>query len=259
MNLSELNPNNVKLISEIAKNYNPLNYNSQLVDLLKIVYPSENFGDFCKYQLHKLVNNTLMNYYNGERLLKYELFNLNCKKDIVGAFEIKVNNSRVDFLTINGSTNSFEIKSSLDNLGKLSKQSTDYLKAFEYNCLVVDDRHIANAIDMVPESFGIWSFSSGRKKIYRKATLNNKIDPEIQVTLLSKKELITNFSEVQGSAKAITSSFAPNIINKRFKIALKNRYLQKWKFLVSHHASILPIDLQFFFKTGIPPEYIYHH
>lgn len=249
-----------KAINTLAKSYNTLDYYVKLAELLKSVYPSEDFDHRPKYELHSMLNDTLIKNYNGEEILKYKLsqFYLN-KPNIVAAFEIKVNNSRVDFLAINGHTTSFEIKSELDNLSKLSKQMADYMMAFEFNYLVLDSKHIEKAEDLLPKSFGLWSYKNGKYKKDRRATLNNRINPEIQLGLLTKRELAANFPEVCGVVKEILTSFDAKTINRQFKRILKNRYRNRWKFLVDNQTSIFPIDLQFFFNTNIQPSHIYYH
>ena len=92
-----------RAINQLAKKYNPLDYTVKLSSFLKSVFPSKNFNNSSKYELHKLLNDTLFQNYNGEEVLKYKLFkNYVNRQDITAAFEIKVNNSRADFLTING-------------------------------------------------------------------------------------------------------------------------------------------------------------
>ena len=251
---------NERAINILAKSYNTLDYSVKLATLLKNVFPSENFELFSKYELHKLLNDTLLQNYNGEEVLKYKLFQYYInKQNLVAAFEIKVNNSRVDFLTINGYTTSFEIKSELDNLSKLSKQMADYMLAFEYNYLVIDERHIEKVKDLLPESYGLWSYKEGKYKKRRKAVLNDKIDPEVQLRLLTKRELVNSFPEIGGVLKDILNSFDANNINRQFKKALKNRYRSRWEFLVANEAQIFPIDVQFFFNTNIQPSHIYYH
>ncbi|HEY5367744.1 MAG TPA: sce7726 family protein [Hanamia sp.] len=247
-----------KLVKVLAKEYNPLDYNEQLIHLLSFAYPSVSFDGWEKFKLHQLVNDIVISKHNGEQVLKYYLFKNFYRKKVIGAFEIKVNNSRADFLTINGSTNSFEIKSSLDNLYKLKKQAADYIQAFEYNYLVIDEKHLDNAYELVPKSFGLWSFKNGRKKIYRDATLNKKIDPEIQISLLTKKDLQHCFSEVSGNRRQILKYFTEEEINYRFKLALKSKYSTRWNFLIKNIDLILPVDIQFFFKTNINPKHIYY-
>jgi hypothetical protein len=251
---------NESAISGLVKNYNILDYQLKLASLLKYVYPLENFDIFSKYELHEVVNDTLLQNYNGEEVLKYKLSrSFLHKKNLIAAFEIRVNNSRVDFLTINGYTTSFEIKSELDNLSKLSKQMNDYLLAFEYNYLVIDERHFEKANDLISEKFGLWCYKKGKFKKMRKAILNNKIEPEVQLNLLTKKELIRSFPEHGGVPKKILNSLDCNNINRQFKVTLKDRYRSRWDFLVANEAHIFPIDIQFFFNTQIQPRDIYYH
>lgn len=249
-----------RIINALAKNYNALDYSVKLSSLLKNVFPSENFNHFSKYELHKLLNDTLFQNYNGEVILKYKLFkNYINKRNIVAAFEIKVNNSRVDFLTINGHTTSFEIKSELDNLSKLSKQMADYMLAFEYNYLVIDEKHIEKAKNLLPECFGLWSYKNGKYKKLKKALLNDKMDSEVQLNLLTKLELVNSFPKADGKIKSILNSLDAKDVNRQFKKILKDRYRSRWEFLKTNKSEIFPIDIQFFFNTNIEPYHIYYH
>lgn len=249
---------NVKAINMLAKNYNTLDYYVKLASLLKSVYPEEDFYGYSKYELHKFFNDVLIQHYKGEEIHKYKLFEHYTKKtNIIGAFEIKVNNSRVDFLTINGHTTSFEIKSELDNLSKISKQMADYKLAFEYNYLVVDESHIEKVLEIIPDSFGLWSFKDGKYKKEKRSILNDQIDPNVQLSLLTKKELLTNFAQYKGVIKDIVKFCDASTINNLFKVTLKNRYRTRWEFLVAHQENIFPIDVQFFFNTNISPNSIY--
>ncbi len=249
-----------RTINALAKNYNALDYSVKLSTLLKNVFPTENFDNFSKYELHKLLNHTLFQYYKGEEILKYKLFEsyIN-KKSIIAAFEIKVNNSRLDFLTINGHTTSFEIKSELDNLSKLSKQMTDYMLVFEYNYLVIDQKHIEKAKKILPKTYGLWSYENGKYKKLRKALLNEKMDSEAQLRLLTKSELSSTFPKVNGEINNILNSLNPQDINTRFKKVLKDRYRNRWEFLKTNKTEIFPMDVQFFFNTNIEPCHVYYH
>ncbi len=249
-----------KTINALAKNYNALDYSVKLSSLLKNVFPTESLDTFSKYELHKLLNDTLFQNYKGEEILKYKLFqNYINKKNIVAAFEIKVNNSRVDFLTINGHTTSFEIKSELDNLSKLSKQMADYMLVFEYNYLVIDEKHIEKSKNLLPECFGLWSYKNGKYKKLRKALLNEKMDSEVQLRLLTKLELIKSFPKADGKIENILNCLNAKDINRQFKKALKDRYRNRWEFLITNKSEIFPIDIQFFFNTNIEPCHIYYH
>jgi hypothetical protein len=247
-----------KLLHKIIRDYSPLHFSPKLIQLLSSACPREDFSGYNKYELHQRLNDLMLNQYTGEAVLKYALFKTFYKKDNIAAFEIKVNNSRADFLCINGYSSSFEIKSSLDTLYKLSKQASDYIRAFDYNYIVIDKKHLKAAMELVPPSFGIWSYSPKRKKIYREATINEQIDPEIQLKLLTKKERCDGFKEVCGEQKNILKDFTVWEINSRFKKLMKARYQQRWNFVLAHSETILPIDLQFFFNKNVDPAIVYH-
>jgi hypothetical protein len=258
--LEKENNISIEAINLLAKSYNTLDYSVKLTSILRNIFPTEQFDLFTKYDLHKLLNDILFQYYNGEEILKYKLFEQHSKqRNIVAAFEMKVNNSRVDFLTINGVSTSYEIKSELDNLSKLSKQMSDYMLAFEFNYLVIDEKHIEKAKDLLPKDFGLWCYKNGKYRKLKKANLNKEINPEAQLTLLTKKELIKSYPEKQGKIKKILNSYSTYEINYLFKQILKDRYRNRWTFLLENKENIFPIDIQFFFNTNILPERIYFH
>lgn len=245
------------VLNFIIRNYNPLDYTPRLKLLLAMALPSHDLRQYQKYDLHKLLGDYLIKNRQGEELLKYCLFQEFKNKRLVAAYEMKVEKSRVDFLTINRVSTSFEIKSGLDNLDKLSKQALDYLQVFEYNNVIIDSCHLQKALKILPESFGIWIYKGSKKNIFRAATLNNEINPVSQLTLLTKKELNKAFGE--SSKTIITELFSRERINIFFKKMLKERYYQRWSFIVEHAPSILPMDVQFFFNTNIDPKHIYQY
>lgn len=260
MQLNTHIPIDPKLIHLVARKYSPLGYTPQLLQLLQKVYPEGNFESLTKYELHQLLNDFLLNNYDGEQILKYRLFKQYfSNRHIVAAFEIKVNNSRADFLTINGQTCCFEIKTALDNFSKFAKQAADYMLAFEYNYLVIDECHFGKALDLLPECFGLWVFKNGKTKQIKKAQLNMGIDPEIQLSLLTKQELTASFPVEKGDREKVLAVYSNDIINLRFKKILKDRYRSRWEFIVNNQDGILPVDLQFFFNTNILPINIYFH
>ncbi len=240
------------------RKYNPLEYSIRLTSLLNDIFPMQNFNDYSKFDLHKLFNDLYVKSYQSEEVLKFKLFEkLEDKKDMIGAFEIPVADSRVDFVTINGKTTSYEIKSAYDNLSKLNKQINDYSKAFEYNYVVLDIKHQIKAEAILPKNYGIFIFKNGELIRSRRAILNNGIQSIVQLNLLSKKELFQGFKT--DKIEYINDKFGAKKINKIFKIILKNRYQEKWQFLINHQKNILPIDIQFFFKTNMNPRDIYYH
>ncbi|WP_185215728.1 sce7726 family protein [Sphingobacterium mizutaii] len=252
---SERNVIDLKTISEIAKAYNTLDYVPQLRILLSSVISEKKIKKLTKRDLHKEINRLLLESYEGEQVLKYRLFQEFKKKDLVAAYEMKVKNSRVDFLTVNGHTTSYEIKSNLDNLYKLAKQSSDYLSAFELNNIVVHERHLEKSLEIIPNNFGVITFNKHGHTIIRKPVFNKSFDAQSQLSLLSKKELLKGFN--MAITDEILEVFDFQEINTIFKELLKLRYAQRWGFIKQHARNILPIDIQFFFNTNVSPEIIY--
>ncbi|MGM9479356.1 sce7726 family protein [Pedobacter sp. GSP4] len=255
MNIAEDISVNSKLIKEIVKSYNPLDYTPQLRHLLSAFYPEDILGNICRPDLHKKISELIIDGYEGEQVLKYRLFDAFKNTDLVAAYEIRVKKSRVDFLTINGYTTSYEIKSNLDNLDKLAKQSRDYLDAFEFNNILIHQRHLDKCYDIIPKSFGIITAGKDHYSFVRKPVFNKKTDPVSQLSLLTKKEISKYFGQQEVSD--ILGYFTPADINTQFKLALKARYSRRWNFIVEHANEILPVDLQFFFNKNINPAIIY--
>lgn len=240
----------------LAKKYNTMDYSPELRAALHTIFPKRDIARLAKPELHELFNHLLVNHYSGEVALKYQLFRRASREKVVAAFEIPVNKSRADFLVVNGHTTSYEIKSGLDNLDKLQKQAEDYLLAFEYNFVVVDNKHLSGAKKILPPAFGIISFINGRKKVHQPVTLNKKIDPRAQLELLTKKECATAFQNCQNRDQVLQKN-TDTSINTAFKTALKLRYGKRWNFLLENKEQILPVDLQFFFNSNVSPKLIY--
>ena len=245
-------------LQQLARKYSALHYPSTLVSLLSSINQLEDFSKTSKFELHQKISDLIIGQYEGEIAFKYRLFNMYRNKKVVAAFEMKVDSSRADFIAVNGFSCSFEIKSKLDNLAKIVKQSSDYSKTFDYNYVIADSKHIPLLYRSVPAHTGIWAFKNGRKKIYRPAALNNNTDPEFQLRLLTKKERVEGFKHA-GEIKTILGWFDKEQINSLFKQLLKARYASRWRFLTAHADAILPVDIQFFFQQNLHPAIVYGH
>lgn len=95
---------------------------------------------------------------------------------------------RVDLSVVNGRLHGYEIKSDRDSLRRLSGQVELYGKVFDKATLVVGERHLTEAIDNVPEWWGILlarrSANGLRLKTVRYPRNNPKKDPRTLVELL---------------------------------------------------------------------------
>jgi hypothetical protein len=245
-------------ISTLARSYNILDYFQNLKTVVSHTYTGTNLEQFSKFDLHWLINELLLEHYCGECTLKAKLVDLFIQTNATAAFEIKVNNSRVDFLTINGKSRSFEIKSELDNLYKLSKQINDYEKVFDENYIAIDEKHYSKAIRLIPDQYGIMVLHGSKLTMDREPLANKKLEPEMQLNLFSKKELSQIFKLPGITKEEIFINFEPEEINNFFKDMLKRRYSKRWQFLVDNQKNICSIDYQFFFQHNILPEIIYY-
>jgi hypothetical protein len=241
--------------SALSRSYSPFLLKRELLNILTNYKLIGEIQKISKYEIHQEINNLIIDNYHAEDYFKSILVNEFVKKKVVAAFEVKVNSSRLDFLTINDYTQSFEIKTSFDTFNRLEKQIADYSKVFEFNNIVVSTSNMAEALQLIPNNYGVWIIENGKKKEVKKAERNTCIDPLAQLLMLTKSELNRFYNSTDVSA--IVKLKKNSEINLLFKSVLKARYAEKWKFVASNRDSILPIDLQYFFKNNIHPNLIY--
>ena len=95
---------------------------------------------------------------------------------------------RVDLSVVNGLLHGYEIKSDRDSLRRLDGQVELYGKVFDRATLVVGERHLAEALDSVPEWWGVLLAHRSTKglqlKTVRSPRSNPKKDPRALVELL---------------------------------------------------------------------------
>ena len=108
--------------------YNPFMSDQEIWELLHALFPKKLCSKLKKkLEGHLVVNEILMKYYTGEKVIKYFLAKerLNISDEIT-IFEFPINSSRLDVGRINGQSYVYEIKTEYDSLNKLSKQIEDY-------------------------------------------------------------------------------------------------------------------------------------
>lgn len=82
---------------------------------------------------------------------------------------------RVDLAVINSRLHGYEIKSYSDNLDRLPSQQNTYNKIFDRMTLVADERHVAKAVEIVPQWWGLIS-----SRTTKGVTVLNEIWPSRQ-------------------------------------------------------------------------------
>jgi hypothetical protein len=99
---------------------------------------------------------------------------------------------RADIALINGSLSGYEIKSGRDRLSRLPRQITAYDRIFDECALVVHERHLSNALMMLPDWWGVHVAASSESNAIhtvRGCARNPKISPDAQIRLLWRSEL----------------------------------------------------------------------
>ena len=72
--------------------------------------------------------------------------------------------ARIDVAVVNGTFHGYEIKSDRDSLRRLAGQADLYGRVLDRVTLVVGERHMTDALAVVPDWWGILRFEPGRKK-----------------------------------------------------------------------------------------------
>jgi hypothetical protein len=220
---------------------------------------------------HKVINDIIMEYCPGERIVKYNLVKkyLN-KRDEITLFEMNINNSRIDLGRVNGHSIAYEIKTEFDSTARLEKQVNDYTKAFEKIYIVTHPIHFDKIDKIVPEYCGIivYKLNNGNCTFStkRKAQNNVNIDPLVQIKNLTSEDIriILKYLKVKNIPNnredrvgIMLEKCNERKINTMFKYAIKQRYNRQWNFLRSNFNDILPIDIQSFFHSLISPSMLY--
>lgn len=237
-----------------------------LSELLQILPDLQNTPS----DIRNFYNQAILKKYPNETSIKSSFLNqvlFKTKHDIT-VFELPVGGSRVDLCKVNGNSIAYEIKTDLDSLTRLHKQINDYKQVFEQVYIICSETRYHTLEKALPETCGIYTYSSLPKKYYRFTKRRNafedlnRIDSRKQLSLLLKKELHEQFPQFITQSKLDTIN---NIIehkslveiNAVFKDVIKMRFSSKWHFLEEHHQDIYEIDYQWFYKNNTNPDLVY--
>ncbi|HSV66160.1 MAG TPA: sce7726 family protein [Mycobacteriales bacterium] len=113
--------------------------------------------------------------------------------DAVYEFWVPRSNERADVVVISTDMSGFEIKTERDTLKRLSRQAAAYARVFDRCSVVLAERHVAAATEMLPEWWGVVAIvSEGMAPSFRSvrsAAPNSGVDPETLVRLLWRQEV----------------------------------------------------------------------
>ena len=116
--------------------------------------------------------------------------------------------SRIDLAVVNGELHGFELKSDRDTLSRLPQQTETYGRVFDRLTLVVGERHVRRAIEMVPDWWGIRVARVESDRVHfrdlKVAITNPSLDPISVATLLWRDEALLLLEEL-GDATGMRS------------------------------------------------------
>lgn len=141
---------------------------------------------------------------------------------------------RADLIFVNGHSYAFEIKSSQDSLAKLSYQIDDYRQVFDYVYAVVDQAHLQNVRQHLPDGVGLMSYVEGEFTRVRTPKINKRkskymlscfIERQHMVKMLCARDIkISAKSSIHQIRMALTENFSIPVLNQAATSSIKERY-----------------------------------
>jgi hypothetical protein len=123
-----------------------------------------------------------------------ERLKLSTKARVVDEFQVLRGQGRIDVALIDDALHGYEIKSASDTLGRLPSQQEMYSKVFERMTLVADERHVQEAVNMVPKHWGLIVVGVKEGKPYAEtlwpARRNQDLDKLALAQLLWREEIM---------------------------------------------------------------------
>ncbi len=93
---------------------------------------------------------------------------------------------RIDIAVVNGHLHGYELKSDSDTLDRLPHQIKAYNKVLDYTTLVVGEKHIEAALEIIPTWWGVVRAKESRGRTYTKVIRKPKANPEIDLYSLAQ-------------------------------------------------------------------------
>lgn len=153
------------------------------------------------------------------------------KVRIIEELGIQHGTSRVDIAVVNGALHGYEIKSDKDTLERLPEQIYAFNSVFDKITLVVGKKHLYEAINMVPEWWGITVAKTNPNalitfNLIREGDLNKKLDSISVARLLWREEALGILKE-QGKAKGFYSKTRDLIYEKLSEVLDREKLGEK--------------------------------
>ena len=120
-------------------------------------------------------------------------------KETVDEFWVPRSHERADLAVIGSSLDGFEIKTERDTLQRLPRQAAAYGRLFDRCTLVLADKHLDAARQILPKWWGITVIRPDRSSTFetwRQPGTNPEIDPNVLVRLLWREDAAMALAEL---------------------------------------------------------------
>lgn len=171
----------------------------------------------------ELQKNYRNEYFYKNTLLNKLLLGVHSVNTATALTELAIAKSKADFVLINGKAVVYEIKTELDNLGRLNSQIEGYYKAFDHVAVVTYEKNLqllTKVLDKIDKPVGIYVLKkNGRLGTIRKPErYTADLDKETIFKLLRKKEYEEIIAKRYG--------YLPEVTQFKYYSACKKMFLQ---------------------------------
>ncbi len=167
---------------------------------------------------------------------------LSSDKSLINEFTFENAARRADLVIVGSEIIAFEIKSELDTLERLSNQAESYLKYCDLVTVVVAEKYLGAARQLLPRQVALWSFNYDEIFTVRKGLKSPKRSKSRYLDLMTVRELrriLTSMGMAKGKIKreelVRSASGLPLALIRREAIrAIRERYAQTTKAFRDH-------------------------
>lgn len=150
---------------------------------------------------------------------------------IIPELGVKHGSARIDIAVVNGVLHGYEIKSDRDTLTRLPEQMKEYNAVFDKVTLVVGKSHLFEAINMIPEWWGVMipKVDRNNKIIFYtiREPKNNEAQLNVSIARLLWREEALKILEERNEAKGFKSKPRGIIYEKLVEILDSNTLKKK--------------------------------
>lgn len=202
-----------------------------------------------------LGKNYRIEYFYKNTMLNKLLINQHDYRKTIVLSELPIENSKADFIMINGKGVVYEIKTELDNLERLASQIKDYYKAFSEVVIVTYEENLDKVIKVIPNTVGIMLLTKRKAlKMIRKSIQDSSyLDYDTIFRILRKYEF-EKIIQDKGYFLPKVSQFqyykeCYNILSQidieELQVAMLRELKKRMKIDIVEFAMSLPEELRF--------------